>query len=65
MDIASTNMIIIIRYHEIKSIDKALPFHQVNCSRTNMFQSTMPEPHRPFIDRECSMISIFGTSDEI
>ena len=65
MGIASTNMIIIIRCHEIKYVNKALLFHQVNHSRTNMFYLTILEPHRLFMDRECSMISIFGTSDEI
>ena len=65
MSTSSSNMIIIIRYHEIKSINKALLFYQVNRSRANIFYLTMPESHRPFINRKCSVVGIFGTSDKV
>ena len=62
MSTSSTNMIIIVRCLEIESIDKTLLFHQVNCSRTNMFY---PMPYRFFMDRKYSIISVFSTSDEV
>jgi len=65
MSISSANMIIIIRYCEIKSINKALPFYQVDCSRANMFYSIMPEFYRSFINRKCSVIGIFSICDEV